>query len=137
MRALWPMAAQACFCGIVFGFSSSPSRPMPEAIAPEETSTISKPSFFAAETSLARRSKTGWLRVRPLAVRTRLPTLRTTRRTFFRISLRFNGIFLLPVADLPGKRPEELGNPLSGQSGDGVHFLSDPPEISPHPGQPL
>jgi hypothetical protein len=41
MSALWPMAAAACFRGMVLGFSIRPRRPMPAAMAPEETRTAS------------------------------------------------------------------------------------------------
>src|SRR5437016_3116458 len=43
MRADWPTAAAACFSGIERGRSESARRAMPDTIAPEETSTPSRP----------------------------------------------------------------------------------------------
>jgi len=79
MRATWPMAATACFSGMVLGRSLRPSLPRPAAMAPELTSTSSLPPLTAEATSSTSRETFPASMAPDSSVRLDEPTFTTIR----------------------------------------------------------
>ena len=75
----WPTAAQACRPPMSCGRRSSLSLPTPTPMAPEETSTISRPAFFRSESTRARSRMRRRFSLPVSCVSVEVPTLNTRR----------------------------------------------------------
>ena len=84
---LWPAAATAWAWGMPAGRDENPSLRQPAAMAPEETRMNSRSPERRWPISPTRRWMRGWLRP-SAAVRTALPSLRTTRLALLRYCCR-------------------------------------------------